>query len=192
MSARSELSKVDILPKEKANAFCFSTHALGNTENSEMADIIFVKPDAFDSAKTRQIAREIGNLNFALVKQKRKYLLIGQGRWGSADPWLGIPVSWKDISGVGAIVENSSTNLNVDSSQGSHFFHNITTLGINYITIARNSKDFIDLEWLSSLSFHAENEFTAHIRLDQAFNLKVDGRTSNCVIFTPMFHRDVS
>ena len=192
MSARSELSKVDILPKEKANAFCFSTHALGNTENSEMADIIFVKPDAFDSAKTRQIAREIGNLNFALVKQKRKYLLIGQGRWGSADPWLGIPVSWKDISGVGAIVENSSTNLNVDSSQGSHFFHNITTLGINYITIARNSEDFIDLEWLSSLSFHAENEFTAHIRLDQTFNLKVDGRTSNCVIFTPMFQRDVS
>ncbi len=185
MTARSELSKVDILPKEKTSAFCFSTHALGNTENSEMADIIFVKPDTFDSAKTREIAREIGKLNFTLVKQKRKYLLVGPGRWGSADPWLGIPVTWEDISGVGAIVENSSTNLNADPSQGSHFFHNITTLGINYISITRNSKDFIDLEWLSSLNFHAENKFTAHIKLDQPFNLKVDGSTSNCVIFAP-------
>jgi hypothetical protein len=125
MTARADLLQVEISDDEIARAFCASTHALGNTETNDMADIIYVKPDDFDSGQTQQIAREIGELNSGLVKASRKYLLIGPGRWGSADRWLGIPVSWAEICGVGAIVEIASSQLRADPSQGSHFFHNI-------------------------------------------------------------------
>ncbi|MCP4690267.1 MAG: hypothetical protein GY859_19600, partial [Desulfobacterales bacterium] len=144
MSAREELMKVEIRSEEIRRAFCSSTHALGNVIKQDMTDIVYIKPDAFDPARTPGIAREIGKINARLLKAGRKYLLIGPGRWGSADPWLGVPVSWAQISGVGAMVEASTPNLKVEPSQGSHFFHNITTLGINYITISDGKDDFID------------------------------------------------
>ena len=84
------------------------------------------------------LVREIGELNAGLLQQGRKYVLIGPGRWGSADRWLGIPVSWAEICGVGAMVETASPELKAEPSQGSHFFHNISTLGINYVTVSDN------------------------------------------------------
>jgi hypothetical protein len=122
-----------------------------------------VKPDDFDSGQTRQIAREIGELNSGLMKASRKYLLIGPGRWGSADRWLGIPVSWAEICGVGAMVEIASSQLRADPSQGSHFFHNITTLGITYATVSEDDSDFINWDWLKAQP--------------------ADGRNSRCVMY---------
>ena len=119
-----------------------------------------------------------------LVKQNRKFLLIGPGRWGSADRWLGIPVSWADISGVGAMVETESDRLVAEPSQGSHFFHNITTLGINYITVAKATGGRIDWSWLIGQPRVEDAEFVAHLRLDHPVTLKVDGRRSQCVIVT--------
>jgi len=148
MTARAELLQVEISDDEIARAFCFSSRALGNTETSDIADIIYVKPDDFDPARTQQIAREIGELNSKLMSESRKYLLIGPGRWGSADRWLGIPVSWAEICGVAAMVEMSSSQLKADPSQGSHFFHNITTLGITYATVSEGESDFINWDWL--------------------------------------------
>jgi hypothetical protein len=118
------------------------------------------------------------------MAEGRKYLLIGPGRWGSADRWLGIPVSWSDICGVSAMVETTAPELKADPSQGSHFFHNITSLGITYITVSETGSDYLDWEWLNAQTRKAELQYTAHVQLDQSMRLKVDGRSSRCVILT--------
>jgi CheY-like chemotaxis protein len=183
MTARAELLQVEISNDEIARSFCVSSHALGNAERNDMADILFVKPEGFDPAKTPQIAREIGELNAGLLSESRKYLLVGPGRWGSADRWLGIPVSWAEICGVGAMVETASSELKADPSQGSHFFHNITTLGITYATVGDEDPDFIDWNWLTSRPAVNETTHVAHIQLGRPFVLKVDGRSSKCVMY---------
>ncbi|MBW2428062.1 MAG: hypothetical protein JRF56_03820, partial [Deltaproteobacteria bacterium] len=183
MTARAELGQVEISEADVARAFCHSLHALGNAEKADMTDILYVKPDIFDAARTPDIAREIGKLNSILLQEGKKYLLVGPGRWGSADRWLGIPVSWAEICGVGAMIEISSPELKAEPSQGSHFFHNITTLGINYITVTDNHGDFLKWEWLTSLPKTHETPFVAHVRLDCPFVLKVDGRSSRCVMY---------
>jgi hypothetical protein len=134
---------------------------------------------------TAQIAREIGKFNACLVKEDRKFLLIGPGRWGSADHWLGIPVTWADISGVGAIVESVSEKLSADPSQGSHFFHNITTMGINYITLSGGATGKLDWEWLQAQPVIRQSDHVTHIRLPINLVLKVDGRSARCVIYAP-------
>ncbi|MGD8703565.1 MAG: PEP/pyruvate-binding domain-containing protein, partial [Desulfosarcina sp.] len=182
MTARAELEQVTIGAEEIETAFCYSGNALGNAVNRDMADIVFVKPDVFDPGKTTLMAQEIAKRNALLVKENRKYLLIGPGRWGSADRWLGIPVGWADISGVGAMVETESEQLVAEPSQGSHFFHNITTLGINYITVAAASGGRLDWDWLTALPRAMDGNFVAHVRLDSPVMLKVDGRRSQSVI----------
>lgn len=182
MTARAELIDVKISEEDVKKSFCFSNSALGNVVNNDIKDIIYVKPDAFDPAKTIEIAGEISRFNASLVKSGRKYLLIGPGRWGSADRWLGIPVSWADISGVGAIIETTSDKLRAEPSQGSHFFHNITTLGINYITIAENRGDILDLTSILSSPVAADGKYSAHITLQHPMLLKVDGRSSTSII----------
>jgi CheY-like chemotaxis protein len=182
MTARAELGQVEISEEEVARAFCHSQHALGNAEKTDIVDILYVKPNAFDPARTPDVAREIGELNAQLLKEGRKYLLIGPGRWGSADRWLGIPVSWAAICGVGAMIETALPELKADPSQGSHFFHNITTLDINQVTVADNGEDFLDWNWLTTLPVTRETTFVSHVTLDQPFVLKVDGRSSRCVM----------
>jgi len=182
MSAREETLRVKISKEDISVAFCVSHRGLGNTVNQEMHDIIFVKPDSFDPANTMQIATEIGEINTTLNKEDRKYLLIGPGRWGSSDSWLGIPVSWEDICGVGSLVETVHPRLNAEPSQGSHFFHNLTTLGINYINVDQAHGDRIDYQWLLGLPVCSQTENIAHVRTKKPFTLKVDGRSGLAVI----------
>lgn len=182
MTARAELMKVDIRNEEMQKAFLFSKSALGNACHTHIRDIVYVKSDTFDPVNTPEIAMEISRMNAALVKEERKYLLIGPGRWGSADRWLGIPVTWPDISGVGAMVETEHPKLKAEPSQGSHFFHNITTLGINYITISVGKGDYLDWNWISSLPIAEDMKSVAHVRLGSPITLKVDGRESRCVM----------
>jgi len=182
MTAKAELKKVNISQEDINRAFCYSGHALGNTSNTDIKDIVYVKPDSFDPGRTPEVAQEIGKINAELMHNDRQFLLVGPGRWGSADRWLGIPVSWSDIYGVGAMVETSHTNLKADPSQGSHFFHNITTLGINYINVQENKGDFFNWEWLTALPIHSELNFIAHVNLDHFMEIKVDGRESRCVM----------
>ncbi|HOP48968.1 MAG TPA: phosphoenolpyruvate synthase/pyruvate phosphate dikinase, partial [Desulfobacteraceae bacterium] len=147
-----------------------------------ISDIVYVNPDTFKTESTVIIAEEISRINSILLAEKRPYLLIGPGRWGSADRWLGIPVQWRHISGVGAIVELRTEKLKADPSQGSHFFQNITSLGIQYITITENSEDFLDWEWLTSLPTSNETDYLRHVRLKKPLTVKIDGRKSQCVI----------
>ncbi len=174
--------EVEIADEDISRAFCYSTMALGNGQFEEIEDIIFVNPDTFDAAHTIEIAAEIGNVNKEMILHKRKYLLIGPGRWGSADRWLGIPVRWPDISGVGAIVETTIEGLKADPSQGSHFFHNITSLGISYLNTSDGGEDFIDWKWLRSLPAKNETPHLKHLTLKKPLTIMIDGKNSRAVI----------
>jgi len=182
MASKGDTAPVDILPEEAKRCFCYSENALGNGVNRDLTDIIYVKPADFDAAKTVDIAREIGRLNAELVKAGRKYILIGPGRWGSADPWLGIPVRWADISGVAVIVETTHESFTADPSQGSHFFHNMTSLGMSYFNITGQDRDFIKSGWFNSRPVMRVTRFLSHIRLNRPVVVKVDGRCSTGVI----------
>ncbi len=182
MSARADLNQISISDSDVKNAVCVSSHALGNAEKNDIVDILIVRPDCFDVSKTRQIAMEISKINGQLIKQKRKYILAGPGRWGSADHWLGIPVEWPDISGVSAIIETSTESLKVEPSQGSHFFHNITTLGINYLMVLDKPGNVMNWDWFTAQPLVEEGEYVSHLRLPVPVILKVDGRSSQGVI----------
>jgi hypothetical protein len=182
MVGDTETFDVKITAEDRQKAFCFSTQALGNGRNKDIADIVYVKPEDFRPESTVSMAKEIGRLNAELVKEKRPYLLVGPGRWGSADRWLGIPVQWNDISGVSAIIELRNALLKADPSQGTHFFQNITSLGIHYVTVSEGTEDRLDWEWIRSFRAVRETQFLRHVRLDKPFFLKIDGKTSQCVM----------
>ena len=140
--------------------------------NNTIKDIVFVKPEDFKSEATMLIAGEIGKINASLVKEKRPYLLVGPGRWGSSDRWLGIPVQWQNISGVSAIIELRNAAIRAEPSQGSHFFQNITSLGIPYITVTEDSDDFFDWQWIKVLPPSRETKFLRHVHLDKPIAFK--------------------
>jgi CheY-like chemotaxis protein len=120
-----EVSLDDVDPE---TVFCRSGHTMGNGVMGELYDVVFIDPDTFDVSKSRQIAQEVGELNKKLSNENRHYVLIGFGRWGTADPWLGTPVEWHQISNARMIIESNLGAFNVDPSLGSHFFHNLTSL----------------------------------------------------------------
>ena len=128
------------------------------------------------------MVRPVARINASLVRAQRQYVLVGPGRWGSQDPWLGIPVRWADISNVAAIVETIAENLKAEPSQGAHFFHNIVSLGISYFCVSRRAPDAINWTWLTSQKREEENEFAAHVHLPAPVTIKVDGRVSYGVI----------
>ncbi len=182
MAGGVESFDIDIRPGDREGAVCRSSQALGNGRYTHIHDILYVDPEAFDPGMTVQIAAEIGTFNAPLFSESRPYLLIGPGRWGSADRWLGVPVRWQDISGVGAMIEIRNKQLNADPSQGSHFFQNITSLGIPYISVNENRDDFVDWKRLKGLPMVGEGEFVRHIRLEKPLAILIDGRSGECVI----------
>ncbi|MCP4337829.1 MAG: phosphoenolpyruvate synthase/pyruvate phosphate dikinase [Desulfobulbaceae bacterium] len=190
MVTGGEMADVQICDHEKKNAFCYVSQSLGHGSFSDIMDIIYVCPDSFNGAKTREMALEIGEMNRRLLEETRPFLLIGPGRWGSADPWLGIPVQWVDISGVAAIIELRNDKIRADPSQGTHFFQNITSLGIPYLTLNENGlqndgsqDDFLDWHWLDQQPLVEKGKYIRHIRLDKPFVLKCDGIKSESVMF---------
>jgi len=178
MSSRAQAGDITISDAEIKRAVCVSTQALGNTIDSSMADIVYVDPDAFDPARTVEIAAEIRRVNARLQREGKKYLLIGPGRWGSADRWLGIPVKWPDICGVGGIIETAHAKLHAEPSQGSHFFHNIISLGIAYLTVFDKKRDHLDVKWLTAQKKFIQERYVVHSRLDRTLTLMVSGQES--------------
>lgn len=145
-------------------------------------DIVYVNPQTFEGGKTPDMARQISRINADLAKTKRRFLLAGPGRWGSSDPWLGIPVDWQQISSAGAIVEIRDGTIHADASWGSHFFNTITAHGIPYITVNPDDCDRIDLEHLAGCRIVRDEGFIRHMRLNRPLVIKVDGRKSRSVI----------
>lgn len=177
---------VEITKKEIIRAFCYSTLSLGNGEYKGIYDIIYVDPDRFDPGKTVDIAGEINRLNARFTDLGRKYVLIGPGRWGSSDRWLGIPVVWNDISNVGVMVETTIESIKADPSQGSHFFQNITSLGISYMTIRDRGDDFIDYGFFACQDCAHRTRYLNHVHFDSPIRILVDGKTSRAVMMPDM------
>jgi hypothetical protein len=183
---QDELVKVELDDRQMEGALCRSDRVLGNGVSQSIRDIVFVKPDVFDAAKSPQVAAEVDELNARLREAGVPYLLIGPGRWGSSDPWLGIPVKWGQISGVKVVVEASLPNMNVDPSQGSHFFQNMTALRVGYFTVPMDrAHGFIDWAWLEGQVAADETELVKHLRLPQPITVMIDGRKSRGVILKP-------
>jgi CheY-like chemotaxis protein len=185
MTSEGESFETGITPAERKKAFCFSSQALGNGRRQDIADIIYVKPEAFRREATVAIAEEVGRFNTRLMQERLPYLLIGPGRWGSLDRWLGIPVKWKHISGAGVILEQRNELLKADASLGSHFFQHITSEGVSYITVTEGIQDFLDENWLKSLPVQEETEHLLHLKLDRPMMVKIDGIRSQCVMYLP-------
>jgi hypothetical protein len=175
---------VEILPEELTaeNVLVASESALGNGSIDTIKDVVYMKPENFDVKCTQTIAKELEKINHGLVEAKTPYILIGFGRWGSSDPSGGIPVNFAQISGAKVIVESTLPHLNFMLSQGSHFFHNITSFQVFYISLGHWEKYGIDWDWLDRQKGVSESQFLRHIKLESPLRVKIDGQTSRGVI----------
>lgn len=183
MAASSEVVDIDRSSLSAEKVLIDTPTALGNGKIESIYDIVYVKPDSFNAKFTRLIANEVDAFNRRLVNEKKNYLLIGFGRWGSSDPWLGIPVYWSQISGAKVIVESTLPEMNVELSQGSHFFHNLTSFGVPYFTVKHTSNvSKIDWDWLTSQKIVSETELIRHIHLTKPITVLVNGRQGEGVI----------
>jgi len=183
MVVSHEEVEISDLEWQADNLLLQSEQAMGNGTIRTITDIIYVKPEVFEARATRQIGSEIEKLNKKLLAEKRPYLLIGFGRWGSSDPWLGIPVNWAQISGAKVIVETALEHMNVEQSQGSHFFHNMSSFQVSYLSVPFSAKDKIDWEWLRKQPVKEESTYTCQVSFSTPLLIKVDGRQGRGVIF---------
>jgi hypothetical protein len=168
--------EIDLDGINRDDAICVTHRALGNGIVSDVRDIVYVPAAGFDRGRTADIAREIGSITRKLKESKRPYLLIGSGRWGSSDHWAGIPVTWGQISGVSCIVETEMADFNVEPSQGSHFFQNITSFGIGYFTV--NSKDsgsMLDTKWLDAQPAEAA-KYVRRLSFSEPLTIAINGQ----------------
>ena len=159
-----------------------SSHVLGNGTREDIADIVYLRPEAFEAKHTPAIAAELEKINRALVGEGRPYVLIGFGRWGSSDPWLGVPVDWGQISGVGVLVEATLPQMTPDLSQGSHFFHNMISFGVFYLSVRHTDSHAIRWDWMDELPAVNESELVRHVRLPGPLSIRVDGKAGRGVI----------
>ena len=165
-------------------AIVASDMVMGNGTADDLQDIIFVRPENFSPLNTPAIAQQLELINRELQQEHRPFLLIGFGRWGSSHPSLGIPVNWSQISGARAIVEATLPEMNVELSQGSHFFHNLTSFRASYFMVQHNRSLGINWDWLNQQRVVRETEFIRHVRLAEPLSVRVDGRTACGVILS--------
>ena len=154
-----------------------SRQALGNGIIDNLCDVVYVKEGMFGPSNNQLIAYDIDKINRQLMEQDRPYVLIGPGRWGSSDTWLGIPVKWPNIAGAKVIVEAGQTSYHIDPSQGTHFFQNLTSCGSAYLTVdGVDDREVCDMDYLETLPVVAETKYIKHVRLEQSLVAKIDGK----------------
>ena len=170
--------------EETTDTWCFSKQTIGNGYYDDIKDIIYVDPENFDLKESMQIAREIGTLNKILAQEGRRCILIGFGRIGTADRWLGIPLTWEQMSQSLIIVEVERRELRPEPSLGSHFFHNLTATGMGYFHVPfAGDHGTIDWQWLISQPVLQQTKYVKLIRREEAFKVKIDGRNFQGVIY---------
>ncbi len=185
--SNKELITIELGDYKNEEILAYSPAALGNGEINELYDVVYLKPDVFNPAKSAEIAYSIEKVNGMLAKENKNYILIGFGRWGSSDPWLGIPVKWGQISAARVIIESALDKFQIDPSQGTHFFQNLTSLGVGYFTINPFAGEGSwDVDFLNNQPAFFEDEFVRHVRFNNAFKVKLDGRKNEGVIVKPL------
>ena len=185
ISTDSQYSEIDWNKVDDSRAWLRSASALGTGWIEGVEDIVYLKREAFDTLKTREIALEITELNARMQQEKRGYALIGFGRWGTSIPTLGVPVKWSDICEARVLVECCLENFRIDPSQGTHFFQNLTSFNVGYINVdpfGRPSTDLLDFGVLDALPAEHETAYLRHVRLQQPLQICVDGRGDRAFI----------
>ena len=178
-----EVMEEDLTLVGQEDTILSSTSVLGHGIVTDVQDIIYVKTGAFSSSNNQLIAYDIEKINRKFTAEEKNYVLVGPGRWGSSDSWLGIPVKWPHISNARVIVECGLENYRVDPSQGTHFFQNLTSFGVGYFTINPFKGDgWFDEEYLNSLPAVEETEYLRHVRFDKPIVIKMDGKKSLGVV----------
>ena len=174
---------IDKVSEEMDHVLVRSSKALGSGRVDGITHILHVPSDIFDSAKTQEMAAEIAQFNSQVKKEGGSYLLIGPGRWGSSDPWLGIPVMWSEISEARMIVESAIPGYQIEPSQGTHFFQNITSLGVGYLTIDTVRKDgLIDEEKIESLECVGKGTYTRLYKAPQGMEGYIDRSSNEAIV----------
>jgi hypothetical protein len=165
-------------------AVLYSTEALGTSCIKGISDIVFLDPGKFDKTKTMEMKEEIKEINKLMKDQDKNYILMGPGRWGTRDRFLGIPVNWSEINKAGLIIETGLHDFDIEPSQGSHFFHNLVALNIGYLNIPyhQKGKSFIDWDFLRSMQPIGNREFFTHVAREIPFTVLMDGKTGNSVV----------
>ncbi len=179
---RNERVHTDDVPAEQV--ICRSPKSLGHGYIKNIHDVVYVKPQNFDAATTKTISAQTAALNDELRSQGRFYALLGPGRWGSSDPWLGVPVHWSQISSARLILETSLPGFIVDPSYGSHFLHNVIALGIGYF-ILNHQENPVDWDWLDSRPALHETPFLRHVRLANPLDIRINSKTGIGVMLKP-------
>ena len=181
-----EQVEIELGDVDEAKVVCWSPKVLGNGKIDDVRDLVVVDIHRFDRGKSQEVASEVTRLNAELTAQATPYILIGVGRWGSRDPFLGIPVTWGQIAGARAIVEAGFKDFTVTPSQGSHFFQNLTSGNVGYFTVNPEvGEGLVDWGWLAAQPAVQEGPFTRHLRFEQPIVVKMDGRKSRGVILKP-------
>ena len=181
-----EIMNEDLTLIKPEETIISSSNVLGHGIISDIKDIVYVKTENFNSSNNQLIAYDIEKLNRQFIEKDESYVLIGPGRWGSSDPWLGIPVKWPHISNAKVIVECGLENYRVDPSQGTHFFQNLTSFGVGYFTINPFKKEgWLDGNYLNALPAVNETSYLRHVRLEEPAIIKMDGKHSVGVVMKP-------
>jgi len=181
-----EMEELEIKEEDNSKILCKSNQVLGHGSIENIYDIIFVDQHKYKREASRNVALEISQYNSELISAETPYLLIGVGRWGSLDPWLGIPIEWEQIAGARVIVEAGFIDMEVSPSQGSHFFQNLTSFMIGYFTIGSKIKDSsLDWDWLYGCEVHSKKKYTKHIKLKNPLLIKMNGKSNEGIILKP-------
>ncbi len=181
-----EADELDVDNFDKYRLLCQSPQVLGNGVIDSIHDVVVVDFERFDRSRSREAAQEVGAFNARFLNRNIPYLLFGVGRWGSGDPWLGIPVTWDEISGARVIVETGFKDYKVVPSQGTHFFQNITTFMIGYFTVnSYCDEGFVDWHWLADQPAVKEGTFARHLRFDQPVVVRMNGHKNKGIILKP-------
>src|ERR1039458_6911634 len=184
MVVSEQIVNVSVEDLSDQNAILASDMVMGNGIAEDIQDIVFVRPEHFSPMQTPVIAQQLDLINQQLSEQHRPFLLIGFGRWGSSHPSLGIPVVWSQISGARAIVEATLPEMNVELSQGSHFFHNLSSFRTSYFMVRHDGGFAIDWDWLNRQPIVQETEFVRHVRPTGTLTVRVDGRSRRGVVLS--------
>jgi hypothetical protein len=176
--------KLDDIDTEEL--ICRSSMVLGNGLIDDVFDMVVVDPERFERSKTVEVAREVAMYNAELSTAGRPYILVGVGRWGSADPWLGIPIKWEQISGARVIIEAGFRDIRVVPSQGTHFFQNLMSFRIGYFTVDLTTGDgFVDWLWLASQNEVSRKTYMRHLRFAQPILIKMNGHENKGIVQKP-------
>jgi hypothetical protein len=168
---------------DKSHILLFTEKSMGNGMINNIRDVIYVDRDSFDKSKTIEIAAEIDEFNYDMITDNRQYILLGPGRWGTRDRWIGIPVTWPQICNAKIIIETGLEDFPLDASSGSHFFHNVTSMNVGYFSVQHSNHNSI-LNWdiLKRQKIIKQGKYVTHIQFENNLTVKMDGKKRLSVI----------